>query len=73
LRDYVGLLADRPAATALRAVVTAILAEQDDHLHTITAVQSACRRLAASSSHWAPACAAYAELTKAYPRDPGYW
>lgn len=71
LRDYVGLLADRPAATGLRAVVTAILTEQDDHPHAITAVQSACRRLAASSSHWAPACAAYAELTKAYPRDPG--
>jgi mannose-6-phosphate isomerase len=71
LQDYVRLLADRPAATGLRAVVTAILTEQDDHLHTITAVQSACRRLAASSSHWAPACAAYAELTMAYPRDPG--
>jgi mannose-6-phosphate isomerase len=65
------LLAGSPGADGLRTLVTEILTTQADHAAVIAAVRDGCARLAAGDGRWAAACAAYADLAAAYPRDPG--
>ena len=71
LAAYRRLLAASPGADGLRALVTEILTMRDDHTAVIAAVRDGCARLAAGDGRWAAACAAYAGLAAAYPRDPG--
>jgi mannose-6-phosphate isomerase len=71
LAAYVRLLAGSPGADGLRTLVTEILTARADHAAVIAAVRDGCARLAAGDGRWAAACAAYAGLAAAYPRDPG--
>jgi mannose-6-phosphate isomerase len=65
------VLTASPGADGLRTVVTGILTSQADHAAAIAAVGEGCARLAAGDGPWSAACAAYAGLAAAYPRDPG--
>ena len=86
LAAYRELLAGRPGADGLRAVVTDILTGGDRDpggaasrtgtgaeslAAAIAGVARAGRHVAAARSQWASAGRAYARLADAYPRDPG--
>jgi mannose-6-phosphate isomerase len=87
LAGYRQLLAGRPGADGLRAVVTEILtgggadpgaaartgtgAGAESLAAAIAGAARAGRRVAAARGQWASAGRAYARLADAYPRDPG--
>ncbi|GAA0493493.1 mannose-6-phosphate isomerase, class I [Streptomyces sp. NPDC046215] len=72
LKPYVDLLHAQPEADALREVLTAVLtADHGAMAETVAAASAAAERLAAEEGPHRAAYAAYADIARHYPGDPG--
>ncbi|MFR9755342.1 mannose-6-phosphate isomerase, class I [Streptomyces sp. TR06-5] len=74
LEPYVDILHARPESAALREVLTAFLsADRSEIAGTVRQAADAVRRLASAPEpgRWAADCAAYADIARHHPDDPG--